>query len=872
MTELRDLQGEAAAELRLLQRLKQALPSATEQALAALLQLRIQPVPATQELPAPGDTEASSFPRPAIDPDTHQTDSDYPPAEKNLPFLYLHGIEAKEADMDTGSEPDWYAQTQAFEQEVESDITMPKNPEPLLNWRQLWPLIHDLFRDYKNTHQLHTPTLIRHAVRREPLTAIPWRQRLRWPNELVLLVDASRHLCPYFSDYQLVTTHLMRWLRDRLKVVICVDGERQQYVYNDRSYSELPAFIHDTEVLYLGDLGFLDRQGISLARWYETGRTLKQRNVRVEALVTADPSDWEGDLLRDYSVHGWDSGGVVSRQAARKHGCARGTVSQLQQLMAHLSQALEVTPTLVRNMRRQLGFNVSVESLVFQHRALKGNAVCFQWRSKAHRAVFREQFNAQGGQHEQAWAIIQQYEAGLPLELQIEQRQQLGQALNESQRRFIHRLVKSQRQSLSDEAQAMLLAWIKRMAHRAGTEAWSEETQLLYALYWQENKQREACVVPDGVDPTRLPEWIIGSASSTQAIRLMQQGQSLVLVSTEADHSPQGVELARFQWSEGSGLQLYSRQGSVKRPVWPDRRMALPDDLTELVIDTPVQRIRLKTITCPPWATGLGRDRYGLFAEVQVQDLAFIMRWIPPGEFMMGSSEDEPGRYDDESPQHRVRFTQGFWLAETACTQALWQRVMGESPSQLKKNPQNPVENIKWTMAKEFITKLNQQGLAVCLPSEAEWEYACRAGTTTRYSFGDEIDERQANYNDNNNGAQAVKSYIPNKWGLYQMHSNVWEWCEDRWHDSYEDAPADGSAWMTGDSKEAVCRGGSWIGSGRHLRSAYRHDVIFVVNRGFRLARGPERQSSQPEDADAAVSRRNQHESPLHNRFYFSSS
>ena len=212
---------------------------------------------------------------------------------------------------------------------------------------------------------------------------------------------------------------------------------------------------------------------------------------------------------------------------------------------------------------------------------------------------------------------------------------------------------------------------------------------------------------------------------------------------------------------------------------------------------------------------------------------------------MMGSPPDERGRRKNEGPQHRVRFEQGFWLAETACTQTLWQAVMGENPSRFK-GEENPVESVSWNDAKRFIEKINRlhPGLELRLPSEAEWEYACRAGTTTRYWFGDEIDPSKANYGSRNKGIMPVKHYPRSPWGLYQMHGNVWEWCEDCWHSNYKRAPEDGQPWLTDrDEGWAVLRGGSWNRSGRESRSACRnHYSIWYADIwgiGFRFARDP---------------------------------
>ena len=260
------------------------------------------------------------------------------------------------------------------------------------------------------------------------------------------------------------------------------------------------------------------------------------------------------------------------------------------------------------------------------------------------------------------------------------------------------------------------------------------------------------------------------------------------------------------------------------------------------------------------WAESYGQDRYGLWQGVYIQDIEVRLRWIPPGEFLIGSPPDEPERFDNEGPQHRVRFEQGFWLAETACTQALWQAVMGENPSRFE-GEENPVENVSWNEVKQFIERINAEypELKLRLPSEAEWEYACRAGTTTRYWFGDGIDHSKANYERKNKGTVPVKRYPRNAWGLYQMHGNVWEWCEDVWHGNYKGAPEDGQPWLTGGNEEAaVLRGGSWFSRGGSLRSAYRtlapRDDAGIIDdgNGFRLARGPERQPAQPGGAGAA--------------------
>ena len=149
----------------------------------------------------------------------------------------------------------------------------------------------------------------------------------------------------------------------------------------------------------------------------------------------------------------------------------------------------------------------------------------------------------------------------------------------------------------------------------------------------------------------------------------------------------------------------------------------------------------------PSWAEDYGLDEYGLYASFRIGGIDQRMRWIVPGEFLMGSPEDEAERFDNETP-HRVILSQGFWLADTACTQALWQAVMGNNPSRFLQGEERPVENVSWDDVQQFLTQLNSLSpdFDFRLPTEAEWEYACRAGTTTAFWFGDQITPEQVNY------------------------------------------------------------------------------------------------------------------------------
>jgi formylglycine-generating enzyme required for sulfatase activity len=264
-----------------------------------------------------------------------------------------------------------------------------------------------------------------------------------------------------------------------------------------------------------------------------------------------------------------------------------------------------------------------------------------------------------------------------------------------------------------------------------------------------------------------------------------------------------------------------------------------------------------------------GRDQYGLYFDLQLsgmrtanvlggkkmkkrnqptmQELAPIlqrMRYIEPGQFLMGSSANELGRVDRECPQHLVTISQGFWLADTACTQAMWQAVMGNNPAWFNENnggsAEHPVEQVSLLDVQMFLQTINQllpQSCLATLPTEAEWEYACRAASSTEFTFGTSITSEQVNYDGNypygsakkgvcRKSTVSVKKLPSNDWGLYQMHGNVWERCFDAYTDYAADQATDpGLAEVVLDGNQrgvCVVRGGSWDSSAQYVRSACR--------------------------------------------------
>jgi len=216
------------------------------------------------------------------------------------------------------------------------------------------------------------------------------------------------------------------------------------------------------------------------------------------------------------------------------------------------------------------------------------------------------------------------------------------------------------------------------------------------------------------------------------------------------------------------------------------------------------------------------------YEEIFTNSIGMGFVLIPAGEFDMGSKKmpnDEEVRYYDEGPIHQVIIEEDFYIGRYEVTQKQWHEVMGNNPSYFNSNVL-PVEQVSWDEVQEFIERLNRMDTdKYRLPSEAEWEYACRAGTTTKYSFGDdnsELDE-YAWYGENSYGkTHPVGQKENNDNGLYDMHGNVWEWVQDKYIDSYNNTPTDGSAWEIGNDERRVARGGSYSGIAADCRSTDR--------------------------------------------------
>jgi len=338
----------------------------------------------------------------------------------------------------------------------------------------------------------------------------------------------------------------------------------------------------------------------------------------------------------------------------------------------------------------------------------------------------------------------------------------------------------------------------------------------------------------------------------------------------------QGTERARIGWAEPAYEFLRSIDLDATGDRTPEGEFSELDvnAYASIRVVSDQEGYQFDRLAKPTWAVDFGSDRYGFFATFEIKPVRQRMRWIPPGRFFMGSQEGRDYGRGNEGPQHEVIITHGYWMFDTPCTQGLWTALMGDNPSYFP-DPERPVEQVRWEDAVGFAKKLNErlardypsnakglidgwERLQFRLPTEAEWEYACRAGTTGDTYVGDldlksrdqtkaEILDSIAWYGGNsglrydleksmemtwledlqseekNGGTRKVAQKSPNAWGLYDMFGNVWEWCQD-WYGEYPAEPVDCVEDPIGPTEgtRRVLRGGSWVNPAQNLRSACR--------------------------------------------------
>jgi formylglycine-generating enzyme required for sulfatase activity len=634
--------------------------------------------------------------------------------------------------------------------------------------------------------------------RGEFLRDFPRRPRKSWGQSIQVIIDRSRRLAPFWLDQDMVVTHLKRtYPQSGFQLAILEDGALEPRIQSPPERAGRYALPDPgSVVLVLGDLGCLTRPREYRDRlervWVEWGRRFQANGNPALAIVPCHPNRSGDELARLWTILPWESASLSASPSLSEDATADLT----EQLLTRLAFALRVEPRLVRAVRRTM----------------------FEGRADAGIEAHLWQHEAFASRHHEAATFDVRSLPGLLLKFF---------QLNREVRKRIYDLVRELRRDVYPGVWFSELQTLERDVPRGLLDP----AELQQAAWWyQQRKQRlmasGAANDPSANEPTwfrqvfaRLPE----SVNQGIAARVLHEIEAMIrpdgenrppFLVPELLPAPSKTRRLMALWQVADRL--------VARPFASEQNsgslLGLISTRNGLIKIDPRHQFWAGGVA-PGWAADWGYDAFGAWVLLRVGEASQRLRWIPLGRFLMGSPEDEPGRISNEGPGHEETIPTGFWIFDTPCTQALWVAVMGENPSR-QQGRDRPVESVSWDQCQEFLTTLNSriEGLRLSLPSEAQWEYACRAGTETE-RYRENLDEI-AWYGENSQYVtHPVGQKLPNDWGLYDTLGNVYEWCDDelRWDYNKKKAgvPRDPSALR-------MIRGGSWLYVARHVSATSR--------------------------------------------------
>lgn len=756
---------------------------------------------------------------------------------------------------------------------------------PLLSpWRRLGPLLQSALTVDRCGRRVDLPRLVRRLAEGRQIPRLPRLRRRGWvPVEVI--VDRPLRLAPFWSDQAAVVQELERVLgREAVTVHRLANGPEsepdEQIWQRSRGHAS---------VLALTDLGWYAGEDERSA-WQRMSRRLQAAGRRPVALAPVPRSRWTPELASAWRAIPWERPAPGSAPDDATTRAAR-----VERLLVLLAPTMRIERGLLRTIRwivPRVEADVGVEADLWAARVLGDMFPRYRVIEAAAVAGLRRRFVADVPVEDkkrviaalrawhwhrdllpEAWHLEV---LGLEKTLGSPAAREAGIAANESERAeaFMGWLFQDLERDGDDEETAETLRrWCSFIREQAPRALWDPSTRAGEAL--QKIAFRVGVVDVPNADP-RLQALVSDEPPPKPREVLMWQVTDAVMAGQDApldNGSPLAIIAAARPSVTLASAILPEDTLDLSRPG--ERLAAPPRGPIELRTDR--STLRLEPLTRPAWARAIGRDRFGLWAELFFKGVPYRMRWIPPGRFIMGSPQDEPGRDDDEN-QHPVVITRGYWLGETPVTQALWQAVTGENPSHFQ-TPDRPVEQVSWDDCQlKLITRLirefpSERGEGFRLPTEAEWEHACRAGTTTatyagpieilgannapmldaiawyggnsgeKFDLRDGIDSSDwpdKQHPHSEAGTRRVRGKLPNQWGLYDMLGNVWEWCSD-WLSRSDSSATQQDPTGPASGGYRVVRGGSWDDRARFVRAAYRNaadpgrrDSCL----GLRLARG----------------------------------
>ncbi len=687
---------------------------------------------------------------------------------------------------------------------------------PLTPWSLLGERLRSAFSRSDAGRAPDIPRLVNSVARREVIVQIP-RQQERCVADLHVVLDESVRLIPFRNDQ----ANLLKHLRSEFPAASLTVSKVRTFDAIDEIAIARPP--EGSRVLVAGDLGVFGSECLQW-RWREWAASAIADGCQLTALVPCAASRIPRNMHRLFHIVSWqaDELAVMGDQTQRSE--------LLRYLFVLTSVCRRVEPGLLRALRCLIpeAKDASLEADYWTSRVLiSRHAAAATVNPLIARNYLRPEFERLSPEVRRAVLMqIREWRRNCSPEIWFLELLCLSQASRdllptnldlEDARRCVRVMEHLRHEGDTDQKERF-----RALQHRSVTHYTSDAYDdpdvghLIRRARLELRKDLQG--LPTGTDPIEVPP---GEEVQQYAI----------------DVDDRGVTVRPVRDASASGPLVITISSS--NAIFD---IAVPESPNQF----------WKTGK-PDFVSDYGTDQYGAWCEFQIPRqygtgvVTQRMRWIPAGTFLMGSPQGERDRGSGET-QHEVKLSHGFWLADTACTQELWEAVTGKTPSRFK-GDRLPVEQVSYDEVIKFVRALEKHvpELAPALPTEAQWEYACRADTETPFSFGHTISTHQANfdgnypYGDSRKGKYReetvdVKSLPSNAWGLYEMHGNVREWCSD-WFGEYSAEPqVDPTGPVTGSDR--VFRGGSWIDFARFVRSACRNwfDPGYrYSNLGFRL-------------------------------------
>lgn len=724
----------------------------------------------------------------------------------------------------------------------------------LVQSTQLWPAMRR--QRATRAQGIDVQTWTRLSAKAQWPRYVPKKVGAKTWSHLVLVWDRSFHLIPFQRDFELFEQQLRRWALAQKITVLNTHGAQSRF--------KLPT---DADiVMVLSDMGAsTDNPHHGAQAWLHALGPALKRQLPVQAWVTAHASRISASLVAKLNVIPWGETSSLTPLRPQR-ALPVNQVPQppnLEPLRDRMAMALACQPALLRRLRwlcEDAAGHPEWESMLWasSHKDMAAGERVVQWRPAAG-AERRKQFQS----------------------LSPNQQHAVCQALHVQHGHQSRSTLMMERLLVATHASETF----KQKNAVAIQEAWDWFAALKHDEEQHRQQQRQSAssalqdYLRDALSRVDIDQSLMGEKPTLWAalghacdVRPQTVSDTAWLQVTQAHQKEDDVFPWAMVWGLKNGKSVFRREPLIKQghedgkhlgflsptKLWTyahwvsghDTEFSSPAREKDSLILADAQGMHafhIGSITRAPWQERLGRDRYGVFCDWLIKAITIRLRYIPPGTFLMGSP-DGVG-LDDEHPQHSVTITQGYWLAETPCTQALWQSVMGNNPSHFNTGedaPRRPVENVSYKDVQDFLDKLQKflpYGVEAALPTEAEWEYACRAGAQTVYWWGDEFVQELANVqsrggktSDGKDGTSPVDRDTCNYWGLRDMLGNVEELCSS----GYRTYGAQGYVDLEDASPNLVfaLRGGSWIAQSNDARVARRNwsaDINRNRIQGFRL-------------------------------------